>query len=180
MKKFAWIFVLGILFASTVRASDLPKPPQGFTWQQVPELKAAFLKPDGWFFKQDSDKGTLAFFITKEDLKGSGQFETGLTVNVFRLKQDSAVERGKALIEKMASEHHAKPWEQSVGPFKEFGCEMKDTDSSGTTVMHSLTIANPKTNTLYLFIFESPEQTWDAEWKLGKPMMDAPAIDDEM
>ena len=180
MKKFVWMFVLGTLFIPTLRALDLPKPPQGFTWQEIPELKAAFLKPDGWFFKQESEKGTLAFFITKEELKGSGQFETGLTVNVFRLKQDSAVERGKDLIEKMASEHHAKQWEQSVGTFKEFGCLIKDTDSSGTIVLHSLTIANPKTNTLYLFMFESPESKWDAEWKLGKQIMDSLAIDDGM
>jgi len=180
MKKLVCVFLLGTLVALTLRALDLPKPPSGFTWQQIPELKAAFLKPDGWFFKQESDKGTLAFFITKEDLKRSGQFETGLTVNVFRVRQGSAVERGKALIEKMASEHHAKQWEQSFGPFKEFGCLIKDTDASGTIVMHSLTMANPKTNTLYLFMFESPESKWDVEWKLGKQIMDTLAIDDEM
>lgn len=39
---------------------DLPPPPSGFSWQEVPELKAAFLKPNGWFFKREEEKGTLA------------------------------------------------------------------------------------------------------------------------
>jgi hypothetical protein len=46
--------------------------------------------------------------------------------------------------------------------------------------VHNLTVANPKTNTLYLFIFESPVSEWDNAWKLGKQIMDDLAIDDEI
>jgi hypothetical protein len=179
MKKIVLLTFVFALFTQTLRAIDLPKAPSGFTWQEIPELKAAFLKPEGWFFKREADKGTLAYFITKEDIVKTGQFDTGLTVNVFRLKQDSAVERGKAMIDKMASENHGKKWTQSVGPFQEFGCLIKQTDASGTIVMRALTVANPKTNTLYLFMFESPESGWDAAWKIGEPIMDTLAIDDE-
>jgi hypothetical protein len=178
VKKIALLTLAASLFVQTLQAMDLPKPPEGFTWQEVPELKAAFLKPDGWFFKRESDKGTLAYFITKEDLTKGGQFNTGLTVNVFHFKQDSAIEHGKDLIDKMASQHRVKPWSQSFGSFQEFGCLLKDTDTTGTIVMHALTVANPKTNTLYLFIFESPESDWDTAWKLGKQIMDTLALDD--
>jgi hypothetical protein len=41
-------------------------------------------------------------------------------------------------------------------------------------------VSNPKTNILYLFIFESPEASWDSAWKTGKQIMDTLAIDDEM
>jgi hypothetical protein len=180
MKKFAILILALALFVQPLLALDLPKPPTGFTWQEIQELKAAFLKPNGWFFKRQEDKGTLAYFITKEDINQNGQFATGLTVNVFRLKKDTAAERGKALIDNMAAEKHVKTWTRTVGPFQEFGCEMKDTDATGTTVMSALTVANPKTNTLYLFIFESPESDWDAAWKLGKPIMDTLAIDDDI
>ena len=179
MKRIVVLALVAALFAPGIRAMELPKAPAGFAWQEIPEVKAAFLKPDGWFFKRESDKGTLAYFITKEDLSKTDGFDTGLTVNVFRLKQDSAVDRGKAMIDQMASKHKVKSWSRSFGPFQEFGCEMKDTDASGTIMMHSLTIANPKTNTLYLFIFESPIDGWDAAWKLGKPIMDSLAIDDD-
>jgi hypothetical protein len=66
-----------------------------------------------------------------------------------------------------------------VGPFSEFGCLVKDTDASGTTVGHYLAVANPKTNTMYLFIFESPESERDGAWKTGKTIMDKLALDDE-
>lgn len=180
MKK-VLLFVLFAAFAAqAVHAIELPKAPSGFTWQEAPELKAAFLKPDGWFFKRENSKGTLAYFITKEDLAKNGEFATGLTINVFHFKQDSAVERGKALIDQMAAQHNVKTWSRAVGPFQEFGCELKDTDASGTAIIHALTVANPKTNALYLFIFESPAASWDAAWKLGQQIMDTLAIDDEM
>jgi hypothetical protein len=180
MKKLVMLTLLATLILQSVSAIVLPTPPTGFTWQQIPELKAAFLKPAGWFFKREEDKGTLAYFITKEDMDKKGQFQTGLTVNVFRLKKDSAVERGKGLIDRMAADKHGEKWVQKAGPFQEFGCLVKDTDASGTVLMHALAVANPKTNTLYLFIFESPESEWDIAWKTGKQIMDTLAIDDEI
>ena len=168
------------LSAQTIVAIDVPPPPPGFTWQEIPELKAAFLKPNGWFFKREEQKGTLAYFITKENIDKNGQFQTGLTVNVFHLKKDPAVERGKYMIDQLASTKHGEKWTRDVGPFREFGCLTKDTDSSGTVVMQTLTVANPKTNTLYMFIFESPESEWDAGWRTGKQIMDTLAIDDQI
>ena len=179
MKKLIALLFVTVLFALPLSADDLPNPPAGFGWQKVPAIKASFLKPDGWFFREEVQKGTQAYFITKEDISKTGEFNTGLTLNVFHLKSDSAVERGKLLIDNMASKHNVKSWSHTVGPFQEFGCDLKDTDATGTTIMHALTVANPKTNTLYLFMFESPEADWPAAWKLGKPIMDTLALDDE-
>jgi hypothetical protein len=47
-------------------------------------------------------------------------------------------------------------------------------------VIHTLAVANPKTNTLYLIIFESLEPEWDKAWKIGKPIMDMLALEDEI
>jgi len=157
-------------------AIDLPSPPAGFTWQQIPELKAAVLKPNGWFFKQEEQNGTLAYFITKENIGQGGDFNTGITVNVFRGLEDSAVQHGQTLIEQIATKMHGAKWAQSAGPFQEFGCDAKDSES----VMHYLAIANPKTNTLYLFIFERPVPDWENAWKLGKQIMDNLALDDSV
>ena len=101
MTKFVLLALLTLFVAlsvQTIAAVDVPPPPPGFTWQEIPELKAAFLKPSGWFFKREEQKGTLAYFITKENIDKNGQFQTGLTVNVFHLKKDPAVERGKYII----------------------------------------------------------------------------------
>jgi len=67
----SWVlFVL----ASPTLAIDVPPVPSGFAWQEVPELKAAFLKPNGWFYRQESQEGTFAVFITKEDISKGGEF----------------------------------------------------------------------------------------------------------
>ena len=179
MKKIMLLALVTALFTQVLSATELPKAPSGFAWQEIPDLKAAFLKPDGWFFKRESNKGTLAYFITKEDMNETGHFDTGLTVNVFQLKEGSAVERGKAMIDQMATQHHVMTSSQAAGSFQEFGCEVRDTNASDTIVMHALTVANTKSNTLYLFIFESPVATWDAAWKLGEQIMDSLAIDDD-
>lgn len=168
------------LLVQNIAAVDVPPPPPGFTWQEIPELKAAILKPKGWFCKREEQKGTLAYFLTKEDIDKTGEFQTGLTVNVFHLKKDPAIDRGKYMIDQLANSKHGEKWARDVGPFREFGCLARDTDSSGTTVMQTLAVANPKTNTLYLFVFESPESEWDAAWKTGKQILDMLALDDEI
>lgn len=182
MKKLGLALLTLVLMISVriVVAVDVPQPPPGFTWQEIPELKAAFLKPNGWFFRREEQKSTLAYFITKENIDKNGQFQTGLTINVFHLKKDPAVEKGKYMIDQISTAKHGEKWSRDFGPFREFGCLAKDTDSSGTTVANYLAVANPKTNTLYLFIFESPESDWDSAWTTGKQIMDTLAIDDEI
>jgi hypothetical protein len=172
--------LLASLFAHAGPATDLPAPPAGFTWQEIPELKAAFLRPKSWFFKREEGKDTLAYFITKESIENGGEFQTGLTVNVFRHKKDSAVETAKYYVDQLAAKKHGEKRARDVGPFKEFGCLTRDTDASGTSVVQTLMVANPKTNTLYLFIFGSPETNWDSAWKIGKQIMDSLVIDDEI
>lgn len=174
MKKLLLCVFAASALSQPIFAVDLPAPPAGFTWQQVPDLKAAFLKPDGWFFRHEEQKGTLAYFITKESIEQGGDFSTGLTINVFRGLKESAVGHGESLIEQIASQMHGEKWARTVGPFQEFGCDAADSQS----VMRYLAVANPKTNTLYLFIFESPVSDWDSAWKLGKQIMDNLAIDD--
>lgn len=179
MKRFLLIAGLASLFVHSVVATELPPPPPGFTWQEIPELKAAFLRPNGWFFKREKSKDSMAYFITKENIENNAEFQTGLTVNVFRLKKDTAVERGRSFIDQLATKKHGEKWAKDLGPFKEFGCLTKDTDPSGSTIVQTVMVANPKTNTLYLFIFESPEASWDSAWKIGKQILDSLAIDDE-
>src|SRR5580693_4315591 len=124
--------LFAVIPVQTITAIDVPPPPPGFTWQEIPELKAAFLRPEGWFFKREEGKGTLAYFITKESIENGGEFQTGLTVNVFRHKKDNAVDTAKLYIDRVAAKYHAEKWSKEVGPFEEFGCLFKDTDSSGT------------------------------------------------
>ena len=181
MRTACSMMVLCLGFCSAiVLAVDLPPAPDGFTWQEVPEIKAAVLKPQGWFFKREQQKDTLAYFITKENIDQSGEFKTGLTVNVFRkLKKSKATDQAKSMIAHLVDKYHVEPFERKAGSFYELGCELKDTDATGTIVMRELAVANEKTNTLYLFVFESPEAEWNTASKVGEQIMDKLALDDE-
>jgi hypothetical protein len=170
-------FCSGMIFAA-----DLPTAADGFTWQEVPELKAAFLKPQGWFFKREEQKDTLAYFITKENIDQSGDdFKTGLSVNVFRkLKKSKAIDQAQYMIANLVKKYHVEPFQRNIGPFYQLGCELKDTDSTGTIMMREIAVANEKTNTLYLFIFESPESEWGTASKTGEQIINKLALDDEI
>jgi len=178
-KKTILLAFVFTLFTQTIRSIELPKAPTGFTWQEVPDLKAAFLKPNGWFFNQGNLNGNPAYFITQEDFSDKGKFNTGLTITVSHVKKGSATERGKTFIDQMAAQLHVKSWNQTAGSFQEFGCELKDTYGNGTVSMYAVTVANPKTDTLYTFLFESPAADWDAAWTLGKQIIDTLAINDD-
>jgi hypothetical protein len=95
---------LGVLFLFCLPAApiNVPAAPPGFTWQEVPDLKAAFLKPSGCFIEKKRKPGTLAVFITKKDISKVGEFQTGMSLNVFQLRKDRAVDRGQDLVGNIA------------------------------------------------------------------------------
>lgn len=47
-------------------------------------------------------------------------------------------------------------------------------------MMREIAVANEKTNTLYLFIFESPESEWGTASKTGEQIINKLALDDEI
>ena len=173
---------LSLLLAVCVPAMELPQAPTGFSWREVPEIKAAFLMPNGWHFKRQAQGNTLAFFITQEDIDKEGRFNTGLTVNVLqKVKPGTAVEYAKTFIGRMATDKHAgEVWTRQFGPLHGFGCRFKDTNATGTPIVHMLMVANPKTGTLYLFIFEAPDADWPAARAKGEKIMNSLAVDDEI
>jgi hypothetical protein len=106
MKKVLLVGLLGTLFLPALSATDRPPLPAGFSWQEIPAIHAVFLKPDGWFFHEEVDNGTFAYFISKEDISRGGQLQTGLTINVMpRLKQGPALDRGKTLVDNIVAKH---------------------------------------------------------------------------
>jgi hypothetical protein len=69
-------------------------------------------------FRSENNKGPLAYFISKERIENGGAFQTGLTVNVFHLRKDPAVERSKYMIDQLAANKHGEKWNRDLGPFK--------------------------------------------------------------
>ena len=162
-------------------AMDLPPAPAGLAWKEVPEIKAAFLVPVGWHFKREVKGDTLGYFITLEDIDKLHKFNTGLTVNVFRrFAGGPAVSYAETFISKTAATHSTQVRPLQTGPFQGFACRYVVTDADGSDTIHQLMVANPKTNTMYLFIFESPTSEWSSAWKMGEKMVKMLAIDDDI
>jgi len=89
-----------------------PKPPTGYSWQKVPDMGCAFLKPTGWHYKHVEQKGQHACFITKEGIDAEGSFQTNLSVNMILLSHlktgISASEYAKQFIRTATRERECK------------------------------------------------------------------------
>lgn len=168
------------LAAAPVTAEELPAAPEGYRWKQVESVKAAFLIPEGWFFKEEENKGTHAFFISKESIAKGGDFATGLSVNVVKLKKDPVLERAKTVIAQYAQLGEVqKLWEEENGALQLYGARIHVTRDPPAFTEHLLAIGNTRTNTLYIVLFESPDESWDEAWKKGEVMLGNFLLDDE-
>jgi len=174
--------VAALLLAVSVLAEDPPPAPKGYAWKRIESVKASFLVPEGWHFKEETKDGTRAFFITKEDIDQNGSFETGLSVNVQTLKKDPAQERAAAFVGEIATSHEVLDfWGTETGVMKGYACRVRRVSPEHPPlIIDVLAIGNSRTNTLYLIFFESPEASWETAWKQGEPILTTFLLDDEV
>ena len=171
-----------LLAAAAVFAADPPPPkaPAGFAWKNVASIKAAFLLPDGWFFKEELRKDVRGIFLSKENIDQRGKFDTGLTVNVFKNKKDAPARARQYIAEQAQAGDVVNLWEQENGALKLYGARLHITHDPPAFTEHVLAIGNSKTDTLYILMFESPDTTWDEAWKKGEVMLGNFRLDDEI
>ncbi|MBI4391999.1 MAG: hypothetical protein HY575_08930 [candidate division NC10 bacterium] len=178
----AAVSLLGLYAAA--EATGLSAAPRGYSWKRLEEVRATFLIPDGWHFKHEQKGNTLAYFITQENIASQGRFETGLTLNVIRgLGAGRAHETARQFIASLASQNEPlQTWETGTGVLKGYGCEVRVRASGHrpAIVIHGLAIANTRTDTLYLVLFEGPEASWQLAWEKGRVILEAFALDDEI
>jgi hypothetical protein len=170
-------FLISVLFFSSICLGGQPKlpdAPSGYTWKICPKIKGAFLFPYGWHFKHQTE----GYFITKEKIESDkSRFLTGLTVNVIKNIPGKAKVLPSQYIKVIQSKKVLiKKWTNKMGPFNGYGCEYKSKGS----VIYNLLIANDKTGTLYLILYEAPENEWEEAWKIGAPILKKLYIDDEI
>lgn len=177
-----------LLACSSVWGADepLPSPPAGFSWQRLASIKGALLKPDGWFFKASATGGTEGFFITKENIDKDGAFKTGLSLNCMRdiPKHSGLTPSGYAVaFADAAAEKHRllERSARSMGPFNHLRLRYVDAPPGKESVtIWNLLVANDKTGTLYLYVFEAPTSTWEEAWKTGNVILKMLLLDDEI
>lgn len=154
---------------------DLPAAPEGFEWKHLPDSSLAVLSPSDWNFLSEGGGTAQGYFISQENITTEGSFKTGLTIQVIRDEEQSAVQVAKSLPSKTMELAGVEPVdveERTEGDltFYEFEYQQAFTEYSAT--VHNLVVTNAVTNTLYVIVFESPTDQWEAAWAKGQVMLE--------
>ena len=165
--------------AQSVGEFEMPDPPEGFTWQILPEIKAAFLLPNGWHYRAEDRSGTQAYFLTQQDIATDGAFTTGLSINAVKDLPEranmSAVQYAEAhagLVPEMPGAEVQRTWGGVQGPLHSFGVRYRSSRPDGSAVvLHQVNVGNEETGTLYVLLFEAPEAEWETAWESGERVM---------
>lgn len=159
---------------STLRANSLPKAPAGYTWYECKNMKSHFLKPTGWYTKEETKVDTQACFITKEMIVPGGMFQTGLTVNAVpnipKKTGGSASKYAEAFFTK--AKQTMKTSEVKIatqGPFKVWSAALYPTNND--IVIYQMVAANDTTGSIYVITFESPTDQWEEASKVGETII---------
>ena len=168
--------------ASAKKAMEENPAPSGFSWEYVSELNAAFLKPETWVVSRKMAGQMFVLAISEEDPGTNGRFQHGFTVMSANLNADSGdvVEYAKQARDHLVTTYPVITQKDfDLGPFKAFNClSVMRKERIG---MFSLTLANPKTRTVYLLTFEAPVADYDRYLgSLGNAMIDNLLLDDEL
>ena len=153
--------------------------PAGFAWQPLPDGKAAALLPTGWHFRAEGEKGAPTYYLTQEEMGESGEFQTGLSVQVVRRATARTRRPAPAYAELLMLRTGFGKEQQQLekssaveGVFRKWTVCYRDAPpGADPRVVYQMALANAKTDTLYLLTFESPEPDWADAWKLGEVMV---------
>lgn len=179
------LFSVAGLSAQAGDTVQMPDPPEGFSWQALPEIKAAFLLPANWHYLAEERDGTKAYFLTKQDIASDGMFTTGLSINVVSNVPKRANVTAELYAEALAASVAELPgaeiqdsWSRVEGPFHSYGVRYRTPKPDGSfLIIHQLNVGNAKTGTLYILIFEAPEAEWEEAWSSGEAIMRAFSLD---
>ena len=175
------LFLLLIALPAAAQKYDVPlaTPPTGYTWQPLPESKAALLLPEGWAYKAEGEKGSTTYYLTQEAIGESGEYQTGLSLQVVRKAKAKTGRPAPEYAELLMLRTGFGPGQQQLekaasveGLFYKRTVRYREAPPEAEArVVYQLALANAKTDTLYLLTFESPEKDWDEAWKLGAVMV---------
>lgn len=174
--------------------------PDGYTWQEVPELGASFPKPHDWFYRYDAVRDTKACFITREPIRigsvpegsleaiaeetAKNGFKTGLSINVFdrytAKSRQSVISAARGMITEAREPLALLTSVQRVknGQLVSFRGEYYSRITKvGDIQIHPIhyyieATADPKNDRLYILNFETPEDLWDQDKAVAKLMVE--------
>ena len=182
--------LVGLLFIFLPAAAQrydtrLADPPAAFVWQPLPEIKAALLLPAGWHYRAEGTKAAPTYYLTQEPVGESGEFVTGLSLQVVRKAKTQtrrpAAEYAELLMLRAGFGTGRQRLENAAaaeGPWHRWTVRYRETaPDAEPRIVYQLALANAKTDTLYLLTFESPEKEWAEAWPVGEVMVREWALD---
>ena len=157
----------------------LTAPPTGFAWQPLPAAKAAVLLPAGWYYRAEGTKAALTYYLTQEAIGESGEFATGLSLQVVRKARTHirhpAAEYAELLLLRTGFGPGRQRLDQASsveGAWHRWSVRYREAaPGAEPRIIYQLALANATTDTLYLLTFESPEKDWPEAWQLGAVMV---------
>jgi len=165
--------IISIVLTSFALAGPPPRTPSGFTWKEVPSIKAYLLVPDGWYFKEMTHGKTKGIFITEEKISPTKNYETGLSFNAF-IGNQSGQSKVVNLFEQAASKYSIKVSKNILGGFTTMYCNFLSTSNPDGEkefiAMHGF--INNKTGTSYIATFKSPASEMNKKWLKGRVLID--------
>lgn len=161
---------------SKQNVEPLPTPPSGFSWITSKNGMGSFLKPNGWFEKEDSQGGTNVLFIAKDKIKKNGQIETGLSVTQINAWSSKHTNKPSQYAQSYAADlaTTGTVLKQGVmqGDFPDMNVVRLRRDNKGvSTIAHHIAIGQDTADKVYILSFESPENQWELESQKGREML---------
>jgi hypothetical protein len=187
-----YLLVLALLLAAPARAQrlDVPlaEPPAGLHWQPLPEARAALLLPDGWYFKPDVQKNSLTYYLTQDAIGESGQYQAGLSLHVVRRAKKFTKLPAPAYAERLMlragygrGQRAQEQGSRQEGPLGLRWVRYREAlPDAEPRMVYQLAVANGKTDTLYLLVFEGLEKEWSELWPLGQQMVREWVLDSKL
>lgn len=163
--------------------SQLPAPPEGFMWTLY--KNAVFLKPIQWHEKQMAYSSfgipITVFAVSPEEFSTTKQFEMGLTVEIISGSQKSlgfeakkfALVYLKPILETHKKEEILMLEKGARGDFERTFFRYRDAPPGlKPIIVHKFILANNVTDSVHIFTFESPVESWEENWaKYGNPIL---------
>jgi hypothetical protein len=171
--------VFAFMMLRVARVSAAESPPPGLHWQELREIRAELLVPDGWLFKSTGDRDHPVYSVMPP--QGASRF----TLSVERKhKPELVIAEAHDIVEaqrKIAKE--ATPTEEVKMGVMTAYATLLDISPGGTNSIAIrvalTTIGNSRTGTFYMFRFDIPADEWEATWERGRYVMGKFALEDE-
>lgn len=172
--------IILLVFSSNISAKELPEPPDGFTWFVSKNKVGTFLRPNGWYVKEEGIKSDKAAFITMEDIDKEGRFVTGLTVNMVPRVSGRIGVTAKQYARAFVSRYLTKPDQFKIiktysvleqDSYEGYGLRYSGDNKGVKTVVNVLAVASNRDDIFYILIFEAPAAGWDKVWEKGRLML---------